>query len=609
MYIVTFYSFKGGVGRTMAMVNIGVKLARNGRRVLLVDFDLEAPSLETFNLLKPEPEKETLGIVDYITHYMENNQTPDISKNYIYESVLTGDVKGNLWVMPSGKQDNLYQTKLSQIDWQNLYKEKEGYLMMEDLKKQWERKYKPDYVFIDSRTGHSDIGGICTRQLPDAVVMLFFPNEQNLVGLEKIVPAIRKETEGPRKKNINLHFVTANVPDLDDENQILEKRHNRFRETLNYTKLHFIHHYPSLALLNQEIFTETHPSSRLAREYTDVYYAIIRANLADKEGVVHFLKEANNEPYEIVHAMSPINFDLKLQNIFDLHCQDEEILVQLAELHHSLLGQDEKALDILNQLIDSGKSDPKVLLLRANIAWPTKKEQALKDIILALNSEDLSVFNVNKAIKLLQRIEKQKVEIVPTLPAFKSLDLESQLEITRGMSTDRNLLIAFEANLKYSPYEEKDEKSISNIRQELALVYIGVGKYKEAIEVIGPLRSDSDLYNIGLVFNYAMAEWAETKSLPIDLFERVIELRNENIKLENSANYLQCLAIANWAVGNIDVANEFVDRAAQNMKSHPHSDFSAWRYLTVSSDEFIQDLGDIKKLIDGDNLLPQVFKA
>ena len=50
MYVTTFYSFKGGVGRTMALVNVAVELANTGRRVLVVDFDLEAPGLDTFDL-------------------------------------------------------------------------------------------------------------------------------------------------------------------------------------------------------------------------------------------------------------------------------------------------------------------------------------------------------------------------------------------------------------------------------------------------------------------------------------------------------------------------------------------------------------------------------
>src|SRR5262245_4584928 len=46
--VVTFYSYKGGVGRTMALVNTAHVLARTGWRVLMVDFDLEAPGMTHF---------------------------------------------------------------------------------------------------------------------------------------------------------------------------------------------------------------------------------------------------------------------------------------------------------------------------------------------------------------------------------------------------------------------------------------------------------------------------------------------------------------------------------------------------------------------------------
>src|ERR1700730_15409914 len=46
--IVTFYSYKGGVGRTFALANIGVLLAQKGKRVLLMDWDLEAPGLDLY---------------------------------------------------------------------------------------------------------------------------------------------------------------------------------------------------------------------------------------------------------------------------------------------------------------------------------------------------------------------------------------------------------------------------------------------------------------------------------------------------------------------------------------------------------------------------------
>jgi len=62
------YSFKGGVGRTQALVNVGVELAQRGRRVLLVDLDLEAPGIDTYPL--PKPKEPAPGIVEFVTEYL-----------------------------------------------------------------------------------------------------------------------------------------------------------------------------------------------------------------------------------------------------------------------------------------------------------------------------------------------------------------------------------------------------------------------------------------------------------------------------------------------------------------------------------------------------------
>lgn len=46
--VVTFYSYKGGVGRTLALANIGVLLAKWSYRVLAVAWDLEGPGLHLY---------------------------------------------------------------------------------------------------------------------------------------------------------------------------------------------------------------------------------------------------------------------------------------------------------------------------------------------------------------------------------------------------------------------------------------------------------------------------------------------------------------------------------------------------------------------------------
>ena len=69
--IVTFYSFKGGAGRTMALANVAWILASNGLKVLIVDWDLDSPSLHRYfhPFLTPAKVAATPGIIELITEY------------------------------------------------------------------------------------------------------------------------------------------------------------------------------------------------------------------------------------------------------------------------------------------------------------------------------------------------------------------------------------------------------------------------------------------------------------------------------------------------------------------------------------------------------------
>src|SRR6185437_421451 len=68
--IITFYSFKGGTGRTMALANVAWILAANGKRVLIADWDLESPGLHRFFQPFMDPGvSESPGIIDFIRHW------------------------------------------------------------------------------------------------------------------------------------------------------------------------------------------------------------------------------------------------------------------------------------------------------------------------------------------------------------------------------------------------------------------------------------------------------------------------------------------------------------------------------------------------------------
>ena len=67
--IITFYSYKGGVGRTMALANVACLLAKRcapGGRILTMDWDLEAPGLHRFFAQAERQENAARpGVINY----------------------------------------------------------------------------------------------------------------------------------------------------------------------------------------------------------------------------------------------------------------------------------------------------------------------------------------------------------------------------------------------------------------------------------------------------------------------------------------------------------------------------------------------------------------
>ncbi|MGX7825769.1 KGGVGR-motif variant AAA ATPase [Actinokineospora sp. 24-640] len=172
--IATFYSYKGGVGRSFCLANVAVQLARWGNRVLCVDWDLEAPGLHTY--FRPWlPAAPTSGVVELATAAKEG---PVDWRDAVVPVPIDG-IDG-LRLMPAGRMDDSYVDRVQSISWPELYAEHNLGWRFELMAKEMRAEY--DHVLIDSRTGITDIGGICTAQLPDVLVLCLTPNRQNLDG-------------------------------------------------------------------------------------------------------------------------------------------------------------------------------------------------------------------------------------------------------------------------------------------------------------------------------------------------------------------------------------------------------------------------------------------
>jgi MinD-like ATPase involved in chromosome partitioning or flagellar assembly len=603
MYVVTFYSFKGGVGRSMALVNAAAEIARRGKRVLVVDFDLEAPGLDTFDITSSYKSKR--GLLDFVDDFRRTAEVPDV-REYVYQAEV--DIgEGQLWVMPAGLRDEEYDSRFRSIDWAELYDGQDGFLLFEDLKAQWNKVLKMDYVLIDSRTGYTDVGGICTRQLPDAVVIFFYPNEQNRLGLSSIVSQIRKETKGTldnKDRRIQIHFVLSNVPDLDDENEILRNEMSRFEESLEFTgPSAIIHHYDSLALLDQITFTISRPRSRLAKEYVELTLAILRQNIEDREGALAFLDEYRRRGRTA--RIRDIDAEKQLQAIRENHGHDTEVLKRLAGVRVRE-GKPEEALSILTEALGTETETTDLLLRRAQVYVLLRQtDQAVEDLRQVMMSADATGVELGTVIRMLRSMRTEWVQLVSQSPVLDRL--EPDIDVIRELQYSPETLPLAVRLLSNWLTNLKDELRRDVLENELSICLIGQGNYKEACNVIGKNRLDPGNPYIPGVFNYAMALLGLEGVAPTVHLRQITDLSKE-YGGSRDPNHLQCFSLVHRLLGNIEVARQFLNRARMMNLSRHASSFSCWSYLMVSVEDFTADLDEMSVSFSGEHIIPKFVR-
>ncbi|MFY1691321.1 KGGVGR-motif variant AAA ATPase [Plantactinospora sp. WMMB782] len=203
--IITFYSYKGGTGRSMAVANTAWVLAGNGLRVLAVDWDLEAPGLHRYfhPFLLDKKLRHSRGVIDMITLFAGSSATAPAGSSTAGVSVVDPAVQhrisehahvldyavsldwafpgdGGIDFLPAGVQDGSYSQTISTFDWDDFYTRKGGGAFLSALRRDMLDNY--DVVLIDSRTGLSDTAGICTVLMPDVLVNCFAMNAQSIEG-------------------------------------------------------------------------------------------------------------------------------------------------------------------------------------------------------------------------------------------------------------------------------------------------------------------------------------------------------------------------------------------------------------------------------------------
>lgn len=195
METLAFYSYKGGVGRSLLLANAARFLASLGKGVVALDFDFEAPGLH-YKLGHAAHRESRLegGAVPYLVATAREATSPPPLEEHMIQVPVPPGSGGWLRLMPAGPApDRAYWAALKQLGEQVRFDDPSGQGLMPllDLHARIREELKPDYLLIDARTGVTELGGLATTVLADTVVCMFVANQESLDGTLMVAEALK----------------------------------------------------------------------------------------------------------------------------------------------------------------------------------------------------------------------------------------------------------------------------------------------------------------------------------------------------------------------------------------------------------------------------------
>lgn len=286
--IISGYSYKGGMGRSSSLAYLAYLFYFLGKKVVILDFDFEAPGIANLFFSKIEREEKG-GVIDYI---IDKNLGDIELNNYILNFPIS-DNGGNLYGIHSGIDFNTteYLNKISKIDFNS-----PNYIdSISSLLTKLDTLLKPDLIIVDCRAGLSESNGFVLRQLSDINLFLFNSEEQNKDGI--------KVTKNIINDN-NSYILNSNIRYFDEDIALKkEKELTAFlkAEKVKYNKMFSLPYNNNFLINNLELF------KIFCRSQSDLYL-----NTSDKEIFLKNIFECLKSeffPEETENALTELNIN------------------------------------------------------------------------------------------------------------------------------------------------------------------------------------------------------------------------------------------------------------------------------------------------------------
>jgi len=218
METVAFYSYKGGVGRTLLVANTAQFLAISGRRVVALDLDLEAPGLHQKLggpvLLSLASSGLLTGAVNELLFALEHESPNHSITETAVEVSLPSGTSGSLHLIPAGSApSHQYWEALERLNNSLRTNRRDGGLpeAVLELQARIADELAPDFLLVDSRTGITELGGLATSILADRVVCLTTTAPESVEGTRVVAEALRTAPRLSSQQPLRIDFLITRV--------------------------------------------------------------------------------------------------------------------------------------------------------------------------------------------------------------------------------------------------------------------------------------------------------------------------------------------------------------------------------------------------------------
>lgn len=215
------HGIKGGVGRSTAAAVLAWRLSQRGRRVLLVDLDLESPGVGT--TLLPDEAAPDFGVVDWFVEDALGQADDRLVRDMLALSPLSD--RAELLVAPAGgrtRDGYAYLPKLARA-YADVARPAAGAALtshsfadrLHRLVCQLEQAARPAVTILDSRAGLHDIAAVAVTRLGATSLLFAVDSPQTWHAYGELFRTWRQHADRAALFRENLKLVAALVPETN----------------------------------------------------------------------------------------------------------------------------------------------------------------------------------------------------------------------------------------------------------------------------------------------------------------------------------------------------------------------------------------------------------